>query len=104
MIDMKVEKKDVQEDLPGPDDFNGYPYGLRITICDEKIDDLGLDKLKVGDKTKVYAEAECVGFSENVYDGDRKDRRCELQIQMMEVKTAQEDEDEEKETFFSSSR
>ena len=97
MIDMKTKVyTDVQ---PAESHDMDYPYGLRITICDEKLEALGLEGIKVGEKVKIYAEAECAGVSMNEYD-DKTEKRCELQIQQLEVKTGKEEEGED--SFFSS--
>ena len=77
-----------------------YPYDLRITIIDNKIKELKLDDIKVGEKIKFLAEAECIGMLRNEYEG-RKEERCEFQIQKLGIKSGNEEEEEKKATFFS---
>jgi hypothetical protein len=106
MIDMKVKKGESGEAvMPASEDAYGYPYGLKVCVENEKIDELGIGALKVGDKVKFVAEGEVVLTTKEDYEG-KVSRRCEIQIQSMEVDTGKEEgKDDINETsgnFFSS--
>jgi hypothetical protein len=83
MVDMKGDKQDMGtavEVMPGSPDTPEYPYGLRITIEDEKVGELGLDKLRVGDKLTISCDCEVIEVAEREDQGG-KTQRVELQIQ-----------------------
>jgi len=106
MIDMKVKKGESGEAvMPASEDAYGYPYGLKVCVENEKIDELGIGALKVGDKVKFVAEGEVVGTNKEEYEG-KINQRCEIQIQGLEVDTGKKDGDDDiNETsgnFFSS--
>ena len=74
------------------DSMDLYPWGLRITLNDEALKKLGMDKLPgIDEKMVLHAIVEVTSVSENASqgkDGERHENRSvELQITDMELQT-----------------
>ena len=87
LVSMKRAKKDKDKSMEccsvGPE--NDYPYGLCISLEDESLDKLSIDKLPtVGKKVKLTAEATVDRVSENA-SKDSKSRSVSLQITKMKL-------------------
>lgn len=96
LIDMELDdegKLDVP--MPMPFDRPDYPPGLRICLCDEQLDKLGLDAdCEVGDIIDLRAFACVTSVSVTDSEGGGKCRRVELQIQKLSVENENEEVDE----------
>jgi hypothetical protein len=106
MVDMKcdmqdsggVETQGVVVAAGSSPDMPEYPYSLRITIEDDKVEELGLDKCRVGDKLTITCNCEVVEVSEREDQGGMT-QRVELQIQKIG-----NDEDDNSDTGFVSKK
>ena len=74
-----------------------YPYGLRINLDNDTLAKLGIGELPAIDaEFKVVALACVVSVSQNDSQGSEEPyRSVELQIEMMEIKPAKEEEGEQ---------
>lgn len=87
------EQMDKMTSAPEMPDGPQYPYGLCITLCDDELEKLGIDKddmPEIGDMIHLMAMAKVTSVSQSANSsGDQ--RRIELQITDLSC----EDEDDE---------
>ena len=63
-----------------------YPYGLRIDLCDESVEKLGIEKLpEIGSTMLVMAKCEVCCVSERKDEDGETDKQIGLQIVEMSV-------------------
>ena len=97
MIDMKLAGSTAENNgaavMP---DATEYPYGLRISLDNDTLAKLGMTELPAIDaEFKVVALACVVSVSQNESQGSEEPyRSVELQIEMVELKPAKEEEGE----------
>ena len=93
LVDMKMEKKNEEPKEVGAINYRIYPCGLEISLNDESIKKLELDKdIKVGEKRVLLAEVEVMSVSEYQYR-EGEDRHVHLQIQQMSLKPVEKKKD-----------
>lgn len=88
MVNMQMSKKEATEQAKpmSAADAPRYPYGLSITLDDDALSKLGVDKMpKVGGKMTIEARVTVTACSESDRQGGGKSRRCELQITDLEL-------------------
>lgn len=83
----KSRPKHMVESIPVDDNYDKYPWGLRLNLGDQEIEKLGIDikKMSVDDKVKITA----IGYVESVRQSKNRtgeDQNIELQITKLEVK------------------
>lgn len=78
-------KNVVKTDTAVISDNDGYPWGTRIHLEDDVIEQLGVEALAVGDTVVVVAIAEVKSKSEYA-DDENTSRSLTLQLTDMEVK------------------
>lgn len=82
MVDLELDDEDKLDafmPIPMPDKPR-YPYGLRICLCKDELEKLGLDLPDVGDVVDLRAFGEVTSVS----DGEGG-RRVEIQIQRLSI-------------------
>jgi len=98
MQDMELTE-DESYDSPAPiplDEKPKYPWGLRISLCQDELNKLGLDvaDAMVGGIVHLHAFAEITSVSsEQTEGGDRS--RIELQITHLDVESEDDENDAE---------
>ena len=93
MTDLKITKAERKAEkekydspcvAPGMDD---YGYGLRIRLGERELAKLGIELPKVGTRIRLEAIAKVVEVSSNSRN-DKTDRSLELQIQKLDLDSA----------------
>jgi hypothetical protein len=86
-------KKSTGKDAPeivSHDYYDKYPYGLRLSLCDEELEKLGIDagKLTTGTEITIKATGQITEIrnSKEIRNGKtEKDQRVEIQIQKLSL-------------------
>ena len=89
LVSMKRTKAEVKEmSAPTAMDDEQYPYGLRISLQNDELEKLGIDKLPgVGDTFELEAIVVVKSVSAGQSEGGEKRRSIELQITEMCLET-----------------
>src|SRR5690242_10130946 len=90
------EKMEQMASAPMPD-APTFPYGLCITLCDDELEKLGIDKddmPEIGDSIHLFAMAKVTSVNQSANEsGDQ--RRIELQITDLGCENEDDENDEE---------
>lgn len=81
-IEISKEKSEVGVDHSG----DAYPYGTSLTLTDKMVDDLGLSKLKVGEKVTISAKAFVDSKSEHESSRDDYHSNKSVSLQLTTIK------------------
>ena len=100
MVDLALTKEESDEASPVPataSDRPMYPWGLRINLCQDELEKLGLsdDDIKPGDMIHFHSMATVVSVSTNqTQDGDD---HCSVALQITHMEAESEDDENEEE-------
>lgn len=73
-----------------------YPYGLRITLCEEELDKLGIEELPAaGEEVEIHARGKVVVSR---MEGGEESQSIEIQICELDVGLEGDEEDDEGES------
>ena len=78
MVDMRVGDGDGESDVIGG--MDGYPYGLRISLCNDEIEKIDLDDCKKDDTFVFKAKAVVKSITDQRFEDGTEHKRYELQI------------------------
>lgn len=100
MVDMMVTPEEAKKQVGAPtistDEVERYPWGLRISLCDDDLKKLGIDKLpSVETPCTIHAIGYVCDVSEHQTEGDGPRRSLSIQITDLAVEEGVEDDDEE---------
>ena|SRR5258708_16478135 len=94
LVDLRLSKKDQQEEMSPEISPPDYPTGLSIYIDKDELDKLGLsDALDIGDECRITAVGKVTQVSKNASE-HREDESIRIQITSLEVVPEAEDEGE----------
>jgi hypothetical protein len=87
LINMTMSAEEAKEETqPKAADAPKYPWGLCITLNDDSLEKLGLDKLPaVETEVMIIAKAVVSRFSEYQTQGGESERSLDLQITDMQI-------------------
>lgn len=87
LINMKMDAEEVKEQTnPTAQDAPKYPWGLCITLNDDTLEKLGIDKLpEVNTEVRIVAKAEVTSVRTWQTQGGEDESTVELQITDMQV-------------------
>jgi hypothetical protein len=74
-----AEKKEERAEMEAPYSGEDYSYGLRLSLCDEEMEKLGMDKPTMGGEMLMLCKVKVVGYSEGASER-HKHRSVELQV------------------------
>ena len=100
MVDLALTKEESDEASPVPataSDRPMYPWGLRINLCQDELEKLGLsdDDIKPGDMIHFHSMATVVSVSTNqTQDGDD---HCSVALQITHMNAVENESDEDEE-------
>lgn len=83
MVSMKTTKKEGLTEEAKDYEEPEYPYGTSITINDEKIAALGLDKAAVGNEMMITAKVKVTSKSE--YDSEDSGKNASIEMQITDI-------------------
>jgi hypothetical protein len=87
MVSMKRDKEEIEEakEMVLPPGGDEYPYGLRLCLCEEEMEKLGIDNLPaIGKEVTVTAKAKVVRVSSNATEG-QEEEHMSLELQVIEM-------------------
>lgn len=101
MINLKLsekEKKEMYEGGPKVDDGSDYPWGTRLRFENDSVKKVpGLQKVKAGDMVDIKATGKVVEVRTTDRDGEKTYECVEIQIQKIDLGSADEAEEAFKE-------
>lgn len=87
---VKIKKESSSDSITCCSDGNRYPWGTSLQFSDELLDELGIDKLAIGDIVEVRAFAFVDSKSEH---SNRENAEKTIGIQLTTVKLRREEGD-----------
>ena len=99
MVEHVPTMKDMKRTPEGPMDLmmgDCYPSGLRITLCDQELEKIGLtEDIQVGDLIHMHCMAKVVGLSSNDHETMGKRSSVDLQITHISAEDEEAENSEE---------
>lgn len=87
LINMTLTQDEAKQENEVNPDPPKYPWGLCLTLNDDSLDKLGMDKLpEIGTKMRLVAMVEVTGVSASTYQGaEEKRSSVDLQVTDMSI-------------------
>lgn len=87
LVSMKRDPEEIKEsnDVMASPTQDAYPYGLRLCLCEEEMEKLGITELpKIGAEMGLVAKVKVVRVSSNASEG-QEDESKSLEFQVTEM-------------------
>lgn len=85
LINMTLTQDEAKQENEVNSDPPKYPWGLCLTLNDDSLDKLGMDKLpEIGTKMRLVAMVEVTGVSASTYQG-AEEKRSSVDLQVTDM-------------------